>query len=177
MILHVREKEKDFPSRDIIGACRDAIREKRARVQARRVPGARPDVLACSRRSIRDGARIAITDDEIDSLTLFDLLRGTPASGCPRFTVYPSSHYVTAALHDAAGDRRDQDRSSQRRDHFQKAGKASRGPADRAAHALRLGNAEPSFGDLQGIENYSRTCPEERKASAADPHRTTARTP
>ncbi|MEY4364220.1 MAG: UvrABC system protein [Pseudomonadota bacterium] len=39
--------------------------------------------------------RIELFDDEIDSLQLFDPLTGRVRQKIPRFTVYPSSHYVT----------------------------------------------------------------------------------
>nr|WP_315240116.1 excinuclease ABC subunit UvrB [uncultured Albidiferax sp.] len=39
--------------------------------------------------------RIELFDDEIDSLQLFDPLTGRIRQKIPRFTVYPSSHYVT----------------------------------------------------------------------------------
>ncbi len=39
--------------------------------------------------------RIELFDDEIDSLQLFDPLTGQVKQKIPRFTVYPSSHYVT----------------------------------------------------------------------------------
>ncbi len=39
--------------------------------------------------------RIELFDDEIESLTLFDPLSGHIKQKIPRFTVYPSSHYVT----------------------------------------------------------------------------------
>lgn len=39
--------------------------------------------------------RIELFDDEIDSLQLFDPLTGRIRQKVPRFTVYPSSHYVT----------------------------------------------------------------------------------
>src|SRR6202162_128226 len=39
--------------------------------------------------------RIAMFDDEIDSLQLFDPLTGRVRQKIPRFTVYPGSHYVT----------------------------------------------------------------------------------
>lgn len=39
--------------------------------------------------------RIELFDDEIESLTLFDPLSGHVKQKIPRFTVYPSSHYVT----------------------------------------------------------------------------------
>ena len=39
--------------------------------------------------------RIELFDDEVDSLQLFDPLTGRIRQKVPRFTVYPSSHYVT----------------------------------------------------------------------------------
>lgn len=39
--------------------------------------------------------RIELFDDEIESLQLFDPLTGQVRQKIPRFTVYPSSHYVT----------------------------------------------------------------------------------
>jgi excinuclease ABC subunit B len=39
--------------------------------------------------------RLELFDDEIESLTLFDPLSGHVKQKIPRFTVYPSSHYVT----------------------------------------------------------------------------------
>ncbi|SDV49956.1 excinuclease ABC subunit UvrB [Chitinasiproducens palmae] len=39
--------------------------------------------------------RIELFDDQIDSLQLFDPLTGRVRQKIPRFTVYPSSHYVT----------------------------------------------------------------------------------
>jgi len=39
--------------------------------------------------------RLELFDDEIESLTLFDPLSGQVKQKIPRFTVYPSSHYVT----------------------------------------------------------------------------------
>ena len=39
--------------------------------------------------------RIELFDDEVESLQLFDPLTGRVRQNIPRFTVYPSSHYVT----------------------------------------------------------------------------------
>src|SRR5437867_9772624 len=39
--------------------------------------------------------RIELFDDEVDTLQLFDPLTGRIRQKVPRFTVYPSSHYVT----------------------------------------------------------------------------------
>src|SRR5690606_10572165 len=39
--------------------------------------------------------RITLFDDEIESLDMFDPLTGKVRQRLPRFTVFPSSHYVT----------------------------------------------------------------------------------
>ncbi|SAK68331.1 excinuclease ABC subunit B [Caballeronia pedi] len=39
--------------------------------------------------------RVELFDDEIESMVLFDPLTGRTRNKIPRFTVYPSSHYVT----------------------------------------------------------------------------------
>ena len=39
--------------------------------------------------------RIELFDDEVESLQLFDPLTGRVRQSIPRFTIYPSSHYVT----------------------------------------------------------------------------------
>src|SRR5690606_20707978 len=39
--------------------------------------------------------RITLCDDEIESLDLFDPLTGKPVQNLVRFTIFPSSHYVT----------------------------------------------------------------------------------
>ena len=39
--------------------------------------------------------RIELFDDEVESLSLFDPLTGRVRQKIPRFTIYPSSHYVT----------------------------------------------------------------------------------
>src|SRR6202000_3168675 len=39
--------------------------------------------------------RVELFDDEVETLQLFDPLTGRVRQKIPRFTVYPSSHYVT----------------------------------------------------------------------------------
>src|SRR5690606_40097719 len=39
--------------------------------------------------------RITLFDDEVESLEMFDPLTGKIRQKIPRFTVFPSSHYVT----------------------------------------------------------------------------------
>lgn len=45
--------------------------------------------------SDRHAVRLELFDDEIESLSLFDPLTGEVLSKLPRYTVYPTSHYVT----------------------------------------------------------------------------------
>jgi excinuclease ABC subunit B len=45
--------------------------------------------------SEREALRVELFDDEVDSLMLFDPLTGEIKRKVPRFTVFPSSHYVT----------------------------------------------------------------------------------
>ncbi|WP_082923040.1 excinuclease ABC subunit UvrB [Halothiobacillus diazotrophicus] len=42
-----------------------------------------------------EGVRIELFDNEIEQITLFDPLTGATRRRIPRYTVYPSSHYVT----------------------------------------------------------------------------------
>ena len=45
--------------------------------------------------SDREALRIELFDDEVENLSLFDPLTGDVIRQVPRYTVYPSSHYVT----------------------------------------------------------------------------------
>src|SRR3954470_8548318 len=45
--------------------------------------------------SEREALRVELFDDEVDSLVLFDPLTGEIRRKVPRFTVFPSTHYVT----------------------------------------------------------------------------------
>ena len=45
--------------------------------------------------SEREAVRVQLSDDVIDSVTLFDPLTGAVSRKVPRFTVYPGTHYVT----------------------------------------------------------------------------------
>jgi excinuclease ABC subunit B len=58
-----------------------------------RVRGDTIDVFPAEHSEL--AVRIELFDDEIDSLQLFDPLTGRVRQKIPRFTVYPSSHYVT----------------------------------------------------------------------------------
>ena len=58
-----------------------------------RVRGETIDVFPAEHSEL--AIRIELFDDEIESLQLFDPLTGRVKQKIPRFTVYPSSHYVT----------------------------------------------------------------------------------
>ena len=45
--------------------------------------------------SDREALRIELFDEEVESLTLFDPLTGATVKPVPRYTIYPTSHYVT----------------------------------------------------------------------------------
>ncbi|MDX9969345.1 MAG: DEAD/DEAH box helicase family protein, partial [Hydrogenophaga sp.] len=58
-----------------------------------RVRGDTIDVFPAEHSEL--AVRIELFDDEVESLSLFDPLTGRVRQKVPRFTVYPSSHYVT----------------------------------------------------------------------------------
>ena len=45
--------------------------------------------------SDREALRVELFDDQVESLTVFDPLTGATIKPVPRYTVYPTSHYVT----------------------------------------------------------------------------------
>jgi excinuclease ABC subunit B len=58
-----------------------------------RVRGDTIDIFPAEHAEV--AVRVELLDDEIDSIQLFDPLTGRVRQRVPRFTVYPSSHYVT----------------------------------------------------------------------------------
>jgi excinuclease ABC subunit B len=58
-----------------------------------RVRGDTIDVFPAEHSEL--AVRIELFDDEVESLQLFDPLTGRVRQSIPRFTIYPSSHYVT----------------------------------------------------------------------------------
>ena len=95
MILHVREKQS-ASHRDIIERL-IAMQYQRNDYDFKRgtfrVRGEIIDVFPAEHSET--ALRITLFDDEIDSLMLFDPLTGKSLQRMGRFTVYPSSHYVT----------------------------------------------------------------------------------
>jgi excinuclease ABC subunit B len=155
MILHVREKE-EMSQRDIIARLvamqyeRNELEFKRG---AFRVRGDVLDVFPAEHSET--ALRIALTDDMVESLTLFDPLTGHASQRVPRFTVYPSSHYVTPRSTTLRAIEAIKIELAQRIDHFQKAGKLLEAQRieQRTRFDLEMLN---ELGFCKGIENYSR---------------------
>ena len=99
--------------------------------------------------------RIELFDDEIETLQLFDPLTGKVRQKLPRFTVYPSSHYVTPreqVLHAVEGIKEElKDRLA----YFYEEGKLVE--AQRLEQRTRFDlEMLVEVGHCKGIENYSR---------------------
>jgi len=95
MVLHLREGEK-LAQRDIIRRLTSMQYQRNDMEFKRGVFRVRGDVLDIFPAENAELAlRVELFDDEIDHLTLFDPLTGHQKHKLARFTVYPSSHYVT----------------------------------------------------------------------------------
>ncbi len=99
--------------------------------------------------------RIELFDDEIESLQLFDPLTGKIRQKIPRFTVYPSSHYVTPRDQVLAAIETIKTELAERIDFFVKEGKLVE--AQRIEQRTRFDlEMLTEVGHCKGIENYSR---------------------
>ncbi len=95
MILHLHQGEK-LGQRDAIQRL-IAMQYDRNEIEFKRgVFRVRGDVLDIfPAESAEHAVRISLFDDEVESITLFDPLTGHLMHKLSRYTVYPSSHYVT----------------------------------------------------------------------------------
>ena len=95
MILHLREGEKTG-QREIIRRLSEMQYERNEMDFHRGTLRVRGDVIDIFPAENAESAlRVALFDDEIETLTLFDPLTGHTKQRLGRFTVFPSSHYVT----------------------------------------------------------------------------------
>jgi excinuclease ABC subunit B len=105
--------------------------------------------------SEREALRVELFDDEVDSLLLFDPLTGEIRRKMPRFTVFPSTHYVTPRdrLVNAVDQIRDE--LHHRLNELKDAGKLVE--AQRLEQRTRFDiEMIREVGYCNGIENYSR---------------------
>lgn len=95
MILHLREGEK-IDQRSIIKRLSE-MQYDRAEIDFKRgtfrVRGDVVDIFPAE--NSESALRVSLFDDEIETITAFDPLTGHMLQRLGRFTVYPSSHYVT----------------------------------------------------------------------------------
>ncbi|MFG6413464.1 excinuclease ABC subunit UvrB [Roseateles sp. DC23W] len=99
--------------------------------------------------------RIELFDDEIEALSLFDPLTGQVRQKIPRFTVYPSSHYVTPRERVLAATDAIKQELRDRVAEFVKDGKLVE--AQRVEQRTRFDlEMLQEVGHCKGIENYTR---------------------
>jgi excinuclease ABC subunit B len=95
MILHLRQGEK-MGQREIIQRLTEMQYERNEVDFRRGVYRVRGDVIdVFPAENAENAIRITLFDDDIETLTLFDPLTGQTKKKLNRFTVFPSSHYVT----------------------------------------------------------------------------------
>ncbi len=155
MILHLREKESKS-QRDIIARLAEMQYERNEFDFRRGTFRVRGDVLdVFPAESSETALRISLFDDEVESLTLFDPLTGHLSQKVPRYTVYPSSHYVTPRSTTLKAIEAIKVELRERIEFFQTHGKLVEAQRieQRTRFDLEMLN---ELGFCKGIENYSR---------------------
>ena len=95
MILHLRQGEK-LGHREVLGRLATMQYERNDFDFHRGTFRVRGDVIdVFPAENAETALRIELFDDEVEMLTVFDPLTGRLQSKVPRYTVFPSSHYVT----------------------------------------------------------------------------------
>lgn len=95
MILHLRQGE-NTTQRDIIKRLTEMQYDRNELEFKRGVFRVRGDVIdVFPAESSEAAVRVSLFDDQVDSMALFDPLTGRVLQKLSRYTVYPSSHYVT----------------------------------------------------------------------------------
>jgi excinuclease ABC subunit B len=155
MVLHLREGER-MAHRDLIARL-VAMQYTRNDVDFQRgcfrVRGDVIDVFPAENAEL--AVRIEMFDDEIEHLTLFDPLTGHLRHKLARFTVYPSSHYVTPRATVLKAIEAIKEELKERREQFHRAGKLVE--AQRIEQRTRFDlEMLGEMGFCKGIENYSR---------------------
>jgi len=155
MVMTLRVGDR-FSQRDVIA---QLIRMQYTRNEVEfgrgsfRVRGDTIDVFPAEHSEL--ALRIELFDDEVEALQLLDPLTGRIRQKIPRFTVYPSSHYVTPRerVVDAIATIKDELR--ERLDFFVKNGKLVE--AQRLEQRTRFDlEMLQEVGHCKGIENYTR---------------------
>ena len=155
MILHLREREK-LPQRDAIQRLANMQYERNEIDFQRGVFRVRGDVLDIfPAENSETAVRLTLFDDEVEAIHLFDPLTGHVLQRVPRFTVYPSSHYVTPRATTLRAIEAIKEELRERIAWFQSQGKLVE--AQRIEQRTRFDlEMLAELGFCKGIENYSR---------------------
>jgi excinuclease ABC subunit B len=155
MILHLRENEK-LPQRDAIKRLTEMQYDRNEFEFKRGVFRVRGDVLDIfPAENSETAVRVSLFDDEVESIQIFDPLTGHILQRVSRFTVYPSSHYVTPrattlrAIEAIKVELRDRIETFQKEHKLVEAQRIEQ----RTRFDLEMLN---EMGFCKGIENYSR---------------------
>ena len=155
MILHLRQGEK-MSQRDVLARL-VAMQYERNELDFRRgIFRVRGDVIDVFPAEHAEHAiRISLFDDEIEKLEVFDPLTGRVQHPMARFTVYPSSHYVTPRETTLRAIEAIKAELRERIGFFQQAGRLVE--AQRIEQRTRFDlEMLAELGFCKGIENYSR---------------------
>ena len=155
MVLHLRANEK-LHRREIIRRLAEMQYERNElefRRGAFRVRGDVLDVFPAESSEV--ALRVSLFDDEVERLTLFDPLTGQVLHEVPRYTIYPSSHYVTPRGTTLRAIEAIKIELRERLEVFQRHGKLLE--AQRLEQRTRFDlEMLAELGFCKGIENYSR---------------------
>ncbi|MCK9200580.1 MAG: excinuclease ABC subunit UvrB [Gallionella sp.] len=155
MILHLRHNER-MPQRDVIKRLTEMQYERNDMDFTRGTFRVRGDVIDIfPAESSEHALRLSLFDDEVEQLSLFDPLTGHILQKVPRYTVYPSSHYVTPRSTVLRAIETIKLELAERIATFQREGKLVEAQRieQRTRHDLEM---LTEIGFCKGIENYSR---------------------
>jgi excinuclease ABC subunit B len=155
MVLHLREHEK-VEQREVIKRLIGMQYERNELDFQRGTFRVRGDVIDIfPAESSENAVRITLFDDEVESIALFDPLTGHIQTRVVRYTVYPSSHYVTPRETTLRAIETIKVELAERIAFFQKENKLVEAQRieQRTRHDLEM---LTEIGFTKGIENYSR---------------------
>ncbi len=155
MILHLRENEK-LAQREAIKRLTEMQYQRNDVEFKRGVFRVRGDVLDIfPAENAEHAVRLTLFDDEVESIHVFDPLTGHILQRVGRFTVYPSSHYVTPRATTLRAVEAIKQELRERIEFYQKEQKLveCQRIEQRTRFDLEMLN---EMGFCKGIENYSR---------------------
>jgi len=155
MVLHIQQGDK-LGQRDILLRLIGMQYERNDFDFSRGTFRVRGDVIDIfPAENSETAVRVSLFDDEIDHITLFDPLTGQIFNKIPRYTIYPSSHYVTPRETTLKAIEKIKIELRERVDFFVRTNKLLEAQRieQRTRFDLEMLN---EIGFCKGIENYSR---------------------